>query len=165
MSEIVGLIPAAGRATRLAPIPCSKELLPVGFQSAADGAAGRPKPVSQYLLERMRLGGATKVFFIARPGKWDIADYYGDGSRLGLHLGYLHVGAPWGPPFTLAQATPFIGDANVVFGFPTSSSTRRTPSRPCCADAMPPVPTSCWASSIAVARSPATWCRRMRTAA
>jgi glucose-1-phosphate thymidylyltransferase len=118
MSEIVGLIPAAGRATRLAPIPCSKELLPVGFQSAADGAAGRPKPVSQYLLERMRLGGASKVFFIARPGKWDIADYYGDGSRLGLRLAYLHVGAPWGPPFTLSQATPFIGDATVVFGFP-----------------------------------------------
>src|SRR5690606_7285513 len=27
--EVVGLIPAAGRASRLAPLPCSKELLPV----------------------------------------------------------------------------------------------------------------------------------------
>jgi glucose-1-phosphate thymidylyltransferase len=116
--EIVGLIPAAGRATRLAPLPCSKELLPVGFQTARDGADRKPKPVSQYLLERMRIAGARKVFFIARQGKWDIADYYGDGSRLGLQLAYLHVGAPWGPPFTLAQATPFIGDADVVFGFP-----------------------------------------------
>jgi glucose-1-phosphate thymidylyltransferase len=116
--EIVGLIPAAGLATRLAPLPCSKELLPVGFQSAQEGADRRPKPVSQYLLDRMRLAGARKVFFIGRRGKWDIADYYGDGSRLGLHLAYLHVGAPWGPPFTLAQATPFIGDADVVFGFP-----------------------------------------------
>jgi len=116
--EIVGLVPAAGRATRLAPIPCSKELLPVGFQSAREGADRRPKPVSQYLLDRMRLAGAGKAFFIARPGKWDIADYYGDGSRLGLHLAYLHVGAPWGPPFTLSQAAPFIGDADVVFGFP-----------------------------------------------
>ena len=116
--EIVGLIPAAGRATRLAPLPCSKELLPVGFQSAAEGADRKPKPVSQYLLDRMKLAGARKVFFIARQGKWDIADYYGDGSRLGLQLAYLHVGAPWGPPFTLTQATPFIGDATVVFGFP-----------------------------------------------
>lgn len=116
--EIVGLIPAAGRATRLAPLPCSKELLPIGFQSAAEGADRKPKPVSQYLLDRMKLAGARKVFFIARQGKWDIADYYGDGSRLGLQLAYLHVGAPWGPPFTLAQATPFIGDADVVFGFP-----------------------------------------------
>ncbi len=116
--EIVGLIPAAGRATRLAPLPCSKELLPVGFQTAAEGADRKPKPVSQYLLDRMRLAGARKVFFIARQGKWDIADYYGDGSRLGLQLAYLHVGAPWGPPFTLTQAAPFIGEADVVFGFP-----------------------------------------------
>jgi glucose-1-phosphate thymidylyltransferase len=116
--EIVGLIPAAGRATRLAPLPCSKELLPVGFQSATEGADRKPKPVSQYLLERMRLAGARKIFFIARQGKWDIADYYADGSRLGLQLAYLHVGAPWGPPFTLTQATPFIGEADVVFGFP-----------------------------------------------
>lgn len=116
--EIVGLIPAAGRATRLAPLPCSKELLPVGFQSAAQGADRKPKPVSQYLLDRMKLAGARKVFFIARQGKWDIADYYGDGSRLGLQMAYLHVGAPWGPPFTLTQAGPFIGNATVVFGFP-----------------------------------------------
>ena len=116
--EIVGLIPAAGRATRLAPLPCSKELLPVGFQTAGEGADRKPKPVSQYLLDRMKLAGARKVFFIARQGKWDIADYYADGSRLGLHLAYLHVGAPWGPPFTLTQAAPFIGDADVVFGFP-----------------------------------------------
>ena len=116
--EIVGLIPAAGRATRLAPLPCSKELLPVGFLTPAEGADRKPKPVSQYLLDRMKLAGARKVFFIARQGKWDIADYYADGSRLGLQLAYLHVGAPWGPPFTLTQAAPFIGDADVVFGFP-----------------------------------------------
>ena len=116
--EIVGLIPAAGRATRLSPLPFSKELVPIGFQTAADGADRKPKPVSQYLLDRMRLAGARKVFVIARQGKWDIADYYGDGSRLGLKMAYLHVGAPWGPPFTLTQAAPFIGDADVVFGFP-----------------------------------------------
>ncbi len=116
--DIVGLIPAAGRATRLAPLPFSKELVPVGLQRAADGADRRPKPVSQYLIERMRAAGAARVFIIARQGKWDLADYYGDGSRLGLRMAYLHVGAPWGPPFTLAQAGPFIGDADVVFGFP-----------------------------------------------
>ena len=115
---VVGLIPAAGRATRLAPLPFSKELLPVGFQTAAEGAERKPKPVSQYLVDRMRSAGATRVFFIARRGKWDIADYYGDGSRFGMAIGYLHVGAPWGPPFTVAQAAPFIGDATVVFGFP-----------------------------------------------
>ena len=37
--EIIGVIPAAGRATRLGPLPCSKELFPVGFQNT-DGNAG-----------------------------------------------------------------------------------------------------------------------------
>lgn len=75
--RLVGLIPAAGRGTRLAPLPFSKELVPVGFQHASEGADRKPKPVSQYLLERMRLAGAQQVFFITRPGKGDIADYYG----------------------------------------------------------------------------------------
>ena len=116
--RLVGLIPAAGRGTRLAPLPFSKELMPVGFTHASEGADRKPKPVSQYLLERMRLAGAEQVFFITRPGKGDIADYYGDGSRLGLRFAYLQAGLPWGPPFSLAQAVPFIGDARVVFGFP-----------------------------------------------
>ncbi|MDO4904596.1 MAG: sugar phosphate nucleotidyltransferase [Lautropia sp.] len=117
-TPLVGLIPAAGRGTRLAPLPFSKELVPVGYQRASEGADRKPKPVSQYLVDRMRLAGAQRIFFVLRPGKWDIADYYGDGSRLGIDCAYLHVGAPWGPPFSLAQAVPFIGDADVVFGFP-----------------------------------------------
>jgi len=31
IEEVVGIIPASGRATRIAPLPCSKELYPVGF--------------------------------------------------------------------------------------------------------------------------------------
>jgi glucose-1-phosphate thymidylyltransferase len=116
--RIVGLVPAAGRATRLGAIPCSKELLPVGFQTGARDGHPQPKPVSQYLLEQMKRAGCTQVFFIVRRGKWDIADYFGDGQRFGLDIGYLMMRDPWGPPFTLSQAVPFVGDATVVVGFP-----------------------------------------------
>ncbi len=116
--RIVGLIPAAGRATRLGNIPCSKELLPVGFQTGAGDGHPQPKPVSQYLVEQMRLAGCAQVFFIVRRGKWDIADYFGDGARFGLDIGYLMMREPWGPPFTLSQAVPFVGDATVAVGFP-----------------------------------------------
>jgi glucose-1-phosphate thymidylyltransferase len=115
---IVGVIPAAGRATRLAPLPCSKELLPIGVHRAPDALRGRPKVVSHYLLERMRIGGASRVFFVLRPGKFDIAQYYGDGSSCGLAIGYLMMGEPWGPPFSVNQATPFVADATVLLGFP-----------------------------------------------
>ena len=48
--EIIGLIPASGGATRLQPIPCSKELLPVGFRQLSNGNPA-PKVISQNLLE------------------------------------------------------------------------------------------------------------------
>jgi len=116
--RIVGIVPAAGLASRLSPLPCSKELLPVGVFRDPPEARGRPKVVSQYLLERMRAAGATEVCFVLRAGKWDIAQYYGDGSVLGLRIAYLMMGEPWGPPFSVAQAAPFVADATVVFGFP-----------------------------------------------
>jgi glucose-1-phosphate thymidylyltransferase len=37
---------------------------------------------------------------------------------LDMHLAYLMLGLPHGPPYTLDQAYPFVRDATVVFGFP-----------------------------------------------
>ncbi len=115
--DVVGLIPCGGHATRISPLPCSKELLPVGLRRIPDGSL-RPKVVSHFLLEKMHHGGVRKVFFILRNGKWDIPQYYGDGSRIGMDVGYLMMGRPHGPPYTLDQAYPFICDSRVAFGFP-----------------------------------------------
>jgi glucose-1-phosphate thymidylyltransferase len=70
-----GIIPAAGKGSRIQPLAFSKELLPVGSRS--DGAVHRPIAVSEYLVERMILGGATKICFVVSPGKSDILEYYG----------------------------------------------------------------------------------------
>lgn len=116
-NDLVGLIPCGGHATRIAPLPCSKELLPVGLRQTADGSL-RPKVVSHFLLEKMHQGGVRRVFFILRNGKWDIPQYYGDGSTIGMDVGYLMMGRPHGPPFTLDKAYPFIRGSRVAFGFP-----------------------------------------------
>lgn len=73
-----GIIPAAGNGTRIQPLAFSKELLPVGSFRDADGTE-RPKAVSEYLVERMVLGGATKICFVISPTKSDIVRYYGGG--------------------------------------------------------------------------------------
>ncbi len=73
-----GIIPAAGNGTRIQPLAFSKELLPVGSRVEADGSE-RPKAVSEYLVERMVAGGATKVCFVISPTKSDIVRYYGGG--------------------------------------------------------------------------------------
>lgn len=116
--DLVGIIPAAGTARRLGPLPCSKELLPVGLHGAANGGGYRPKVVSHYLLERMRLANVSRVYIILRKGKWDIPSYFGDGKMLDLHIAYLIMNLSFGVPYTLDQAYPFIKGLTVVFGFP-----------------------------------------------
>ena len=116
--EIVGLIPAGGQAKRIAPLPCSKELYPVGFHNAKEDLGLRPKVISHYLLEKMRLAGITKAYIILRKGKWDIPGYFGDGKILGMHLAYLMMDLPFGVPYTLDQAFPFVQDKMIALGFP-----------------------------------------------
>jgi glucose-1-phosphate thymidylyltransferase len=116
--EIVGLVPAGGQASRIAPLPCSKELYPIGFQSAGAGHGLQTKVVSHYLLEKMRLAGIAKAYIVLRPGKWDIPAYFGDGLFLNMHLAYLMMRSPLGVPYTLDQAYLFVADAMVAFGFP-----------------------------------------------
>jgi len=115
---VIGLIPAAGQGTRLAPLPCSKELYPIGFKTESQVHRAHPKVVCQYLLELMRLAGISNVYIVLREGKWDIPAYLGDGSNLGLNLAYLMMRLPFGVPYTLDQAYPFVRDAIIAFGFP-----------------------------------------------
>jgi glucose-1-phosphate thymidylyltransferase len=74
-----GIVPAAGRGSRIQPLAFSKELLPVG--SRRDGTTERPCAVSEYLVERMMRGGADKICFVIAPGKSDILEYFGGGYR------------------------------------------------------------------------------------
>ncbi|HEY9877895.1 MAG TPA: sugar phosphate nucleotidyltransferase [Leptolyngbyaceae cyanobacterium] len=117
-TRLVGLMPAAGQGTRISPLPMSKELFPIGFRSVGNGSELRPKVTCHYLLEKMQRAGVMEAMVILRPGKWDIPAYLGDGSWLGMRLAYLTVHVPFGVPFSLNQAYPFVRDAIVVMGFP-----------------------------------------------
>ena len=72
-----GIVPAAGQGSRMQPLAFSKELLPVG--SRRDGDRDRPRAVSEYLIERLVLGGADKLCVVISPGKSDILEYFGGG--------------------------------------------------------------------------------------
>lgn len=111
--ELIGLIPAGGSAKRLGRLACSKEIFPVGFDEQ-----GRPKAISQHLLEKYQAAACQKVYFILREGKWDIPTYYGDGQDFGMDFGYLMLRHLYGVPYTVDQAYPFIKEARVMLGFP-----------------------------------------------
>ncbi len=111
-----GIVPAAGRGSRIQPLAFSKELLPVG--SRLDGGVERPCAVGEYLLDRMVLGGATKVCVVIAPGKSDILAYFG--SRFaGAALAYVVQPQPSGLCDALFRAAPLVGpDEPVIVGLP-----------------------------------------------
>jgi glucose-1-phosphate thymidylyltransferase len=116
--RLVGLIPAAGYATRLGVLPHSKEIQPIGTYFDPNGSGPRPKVVSHYLLEKMRHAGIDRAYFILRDGKWDIPAHFKDGAMVDMFLDYLLVTVPYGTPYTLDVAYPFVRDALVALGFP-----------------------------------------------
>ena len=116
--KIVGLIPAAGKAERISPLPCSKEIYPIGFHRTIQNKDLRIKVVSEYLIESMHLAKAAKVYIILRKGKWDIPQHFGSGKWMGMNFAYLIMDLPFGVPYTLDQAYHFVKDDLVIFGFP-----------------------------------------------
>jgi dTDP-glucose pyrophosphorylase len=98
------------------PLAFSKELLPVG--SRAEGDRERPRAVSEYLVERLVLGGATRICFVISPGKSDILEYYG-GSVFSADLFYAVQPRPAGLCDAVFRAAPLIGlDDEVLVGLP-----------------------------------------------
>ncbi|HYC03560.1 MAG TPA: nucleotidyltransferase family protein [Azospirillaceae bacterium] len=111
-----GIVPAAGSGTRIQPLAFSKELLPVG--SRLDGETERPRAVSEYLIERMVLGGADKVCFVIGPGKSDILEYYGGGYGT-ASIAYVVQPRPGGLCDAIFRALPLIRpDEPVLIGLP-----------------------------------------------
>lgn len=119
-NNIVAIVPAAGRGSRLFPFPSPKELFPVGYQDIEiDGVIEkRPKVVSQYLIENMVSAGAKRILIILGEGKSDIMSYYGDGSRFGVSITYLFQEELRGMPSAIDLAKPWIESDTVLFGMP-----------------------------------------------
>ena len=116
--EVVAVLPAAGRSLRLAPLPCSKEILPVGLQTTADTRAPRLRVVSHYLFDCLKKAGIRKAYIVIRQGKWDIPAYWGNGEMIGMNLAHVVIEGSSGPPDTIDRAYPFVKDKIVAFGFP-----------------------------------------------
>ena len=116
--EITGLVPAAGYASRISPIPCSKEIYPVNYHTDGNDKFKSPKVISASLFEKLSIAGIEKVYMIIRKGKWDIPQYLGTGSNFGLNIAYLVTDPTPGTPQTIDKSYHFIKNKRVLFGFP-----------------------------------------------
>lgn len=101
---IVGVIPAAGRATRLQPLRGSKEVYPI-----------HGRPVMDYLLERLLLGGCSELRVVTRPEKGDVIENSrGHGARVIETY-------PSSPAASIVAGMSDLDDEDLVlFGYPDS---------------------------------------------
>jgi dTDP-glucose pyrophosphorylase len=114
---MLGIIPAAGAGTRIQPLAFSKELLPVGGR--LDGAIERPRAVSEYLVERLTIAGATKICFVISAGKSDILEYYGGGKLNSASFIFVVQPQPAGLCDAIFHAAPVVQrDEPVAIGLP-----------------------------------------------
>lgn len=113
----VGVLPAGGRGTRLAPMHYPKELLPIVYEPRL-GTGVRPRAVAEYALDAIRAAGADQVLVVVAPWKLDVLTYLGDGRQFGSDLSYLYQEQAQGLPHALDLAYPWVRDDHVVFAMP-----------------------------------------------
>ena len=109
----VGLIPAAGIGSRLG-ARGSKELV----STTPEGDPREQRPVATWLLEAMAAAGIETAFVVLRRGKWDIPDRLVERGDSLPRLGYVVTEGTRSIPESLDLARPFVGDRDVLVGFP-----------------------------------------------
>jgi len=103
-----GVILHGGAGTRLRPLTFSgpKQLIPVAN-----------KPISQYVLEDLRDSGVKQIAIIlgnVYPEK--VINHYGDGSKFGVKITYIHQGEPKGIAHAIGLCREFVArDEFVVY--------------------------------------------------
>jgi NDP-sugar pyrophosphorylase family protein len=100
----IGVIPAAGHATRLQPLRGSKEVYPI-----------HGRPVMDYLLERLVAGGCSEIRVVTRPDKRDVIEH---ARKRGAKV---IVARPPSPAASLVTGMSGVADQDLVlFGYPDS---------------------------------------------
>jgi len=112
--DLVGVIPAAGRATRMGKIPCSKEILPIALHNAASGSQVRV--LGDLLIDEFAKADVGQAVIATAPSKLDIERFFGvRRDRIGLEYVYLDSEST---VHTIDACSARVVGRTVVFGFP-----------------------------------------------
>jgi glucose-1-phosphate thymidylyltransferase len=117
MERLIGVLPAAGAATRLRPFRYPKELVPVCFTELEDGRV-QPMVAAEYSLVAMRAAGVPRCLVVIADWKTEIVRYLGDGSDAGIELAYLHRAVPRGLADAIEACHSWVQDSYVCLALP-----------------------------------------------
>jgi len=117
MNTYVGLVPAAGNASRLKTLLSgSKEIYPITIQDRQ--GIEQSYPVCKCLLDSFKGSGVNEVCVILRENKKDITEVLGDGKGYGVEISYVYTEPTYGPAYTLDKAYSQVKNKHVALGFP-----------------------------------------------
>jgi glucose-1-phosphate thymidylyltransferase len=120
MTEALGVVPAAGVASRLWPYRAPKELVQVGYRTVPGDPPERLLPMAaiEHMLHRLRSGGVTDAALVLSAEKFDVFRYLGSGRHIGMNLAYLCQETPLGMPHAIDLAWPLLAGRTVCMGMP-----------------------------------------------
>lgn len=117
MGDYVGVIPAAGLASRLGPLGYPKELLPITYVPGEDGHL-RPLPVIEASFRQLREAGVGRALVITSDRKPELMQYLGNGGGIELDLAFLQQARAEGLAAAVALALPWTKGANTCLLLP-----------------------------------------------
>lgn len=118
MAEFIGIIPAAGRGSRLQPYRYSKELIPVQLNYNQHLNIIAPKAIIEHSIGLMAEAGMSRIFVCVSQTKFEILRYLGDGSDFGVSLGYLLQQNPTGMCKAIDLAHDWLFDNHTCLAMP-----------------------------------------------
>jgi len=116
-AEFVGVIPAAGTASRLNPSHYAKELLPVTYQGEGTDDV-LPVPVITLSLGALREAAVCRCIVATSDRKPELMRYLGDGSEFGLQLSYVLQPMPSGLSSAIDLVYPWVRGCHVCLLLP-----------------------------------------------
>ena len=124
---VVGLVPAAGHARRLALASGSKELLEVpDLTRTGDRSSIGQVPVCRYLLDQYRTADIREVTVVRRAEKLDLAEYLESTACEDLAIEQLVVSPTPGSAHSLALGCERHSNRTIAIGFPDIVMTPNT---------------------------------------
>jgi glucose-1-phosphate thymidylyltransferase len=81
-TKIIGLIPAAGKGSRLG-LPFPKELYPINIEN-------NYKPVAEFIIDNLISAGIDHICFVINETKHQLIGYFGNGEKFGCRFSYVY---------------------------------------------------------------------------
>jgi glucose-1-phosphate thymidylyltransferase len=124
MKDFVGIIPAAGKATRLPGLQASKEVIPVCALGTTKPSHDLARPACLHLMEAMLRAGICRQVMVLGTGKWDIPTELASVEAGAPRCAYVVITNSPGVPWTIDAAYSLIRGSNVAMGFPDILTTQ-----------------------------------------